>query len=777
MGAVLTLALGLNAQTGRKATKTNQPFQAAIQNSNPSFPNRGCANGVPSEEWNTWFNQKVEEYKASLPNGKAQMVNYTIPVIVHVIHGGQAVGTYPNLAQGQINSQITVLNQDFAGTGFNSGNCPSVFASAKANTGITFCLATKDPNGNLLTEPGIDRINYVTKGWNNPAGAAYATPSAFQSYVDGTIKPGSIWDPTRYMNIWITDENSNTGLLGYATFPAGTGLTGLSGFGTATTDGLWFWSRAFGSKNIFTAGMGGVYSTGYDLGRTASHEIGHWVGLRHIGGDGTCATDYCADTPTQKGGFAGGQFGQNYGCPTHPYVATGECTGTTAEMFMNFMDYVDDACMYMFTNDQTTRIQTAMQNGTYRNQLSASATTLCNIPASAPVASMSIPSSACAGTAVAINNLSNGNPVPTYSWSSNPSTGVTFNPNSTATNPSVIFSTPGSYTLTVVATNSVGSNSNSKSITITTCSTAPTSCNDTLTNANATDTLFAYSLSGSSTGYVGGNNSYGDKEKAEFFAATGLAGTANITGGIVIFYRHATANIGTKGTGNVVFKIYGGNNTSGPTSTVLNSYTTSITNILASSTATGGVSYCGNPNLAYSTNVMRPFSFNFPSPTPITGGFFLSVQLPTSNGDTAAIFVTSENGRTASTAWELQTPATWVPFNDGTTTSWQLNAGLAILPKIACATGMNKNSALDNGISLYPNPTTGQLNIIATMNGSQNLDIEVYNTLGQKITSQKHNDISTGVLSLDLSHYANGIYFVSIDNGSEKIIKRVLVNK
>lgn len=222
----LCLSYFINAQTGKVALKSNA---AQIQYNDVQITKRTCATPVPSAEWDSWFNQKVEEYKASMASGRSQMINYTIPVIVHIIHGGQAVGSFPNLAQGQVNSQITVLNADFAGTGLNNANLPAVFAAVKANTGITFCLAQKNPAGVTLAEPGIERLNYTTQGWNNPAGAAYNTPASFQTYMNGTIKPASIWDPTRYMNIWISDVNPGAGLLGYATFPAGSGLTGIPG--------------------------------------------------------------------------------------------------------------------------------------------------------------------------------------------------------------------------------------------------------------------------------------------------------------------------------------------------------------------------------------------------------------------------------------------------------------------------------------------------------------------------------------------------------------------
>ena len=158
------------------------------------------------------------------------------------------------------------------------------------------------------------------------------------------------------------------GLLGYATFPPNSTLSGLSSTGTSTTDGVVVLYNAFGRV--------GSLISGYDLGRTATHEVGHYLGLRHISGDSPCATDYCMDTPAQTGGFAGGGGGLNWGCPSHPFQA-GLCAGSgsnpgdpNGEMFMNYMDYVDDNCYNMFTNDQKTRMVTALINSPMRNLLS-----------------------------------------------------------------------------------------------------------------------------------------------------------------------------------------------------------------------------------------------------------------------------------------------------------------------------------------------------------------------------------------------------------------------
>ncbi|HQQ94197.1 MAG TPA: M43 family zinc metalloprotease [Bacteroidia bacterium] len=398
-----------------------------------------CGTAAPGEAWDQWFNKKVEEFRENQANGKVQTTAFTIPVIVHVIHGGQGVGAFPNISQAQINSQIGVLNNDYAGTGLNVANLAATAFSAvgAANTNVTFCMAEKDPSGMSLTEPGIERISYVSKGWSNPT--SFTSPTTFQNYINGTVKPATIWDPSRYLNIWITDINANAGLLGFATFPPGSGLTGIPGsMGTSSTDGVWVWSRTYGN-------VGTLYSP-YHKGRTATHEIGHWLGLRHINGDQSCGTDYCNDTPVQSA--------LNFGCPAYPHISCSN--GPNGEMFMNFMDYCDDLCLYMFSPDQSTRIQTAMANSPYRNQLTASAATLCNVPAVAPVAMYTVNSTNCRDSVVKPQNQTTGSPAPGYTWVASPSAGVVFSPNANAANPSIVFAYPAIYTLSLTATNSTG---------------------------------------------------------------------------------------------------------------------------------------------------------------------------------------------------------------------------------------------------------------------------------------------------------------------------------
>lgn len=447
---------------------------------NPNYiqgpPQRTCGTEIPSQQWEELFQKKVAEFLAANPeisaaakqgNNNTQAV-YTIPVIIHVIHGGQAVGTFPNLAQGQLNSQVTVLNNDFAGVGQNVGNYPAtafttwatntiVSAASKdfsgrikiANTGVTFCLALQDTLGNILAEPGIDRVNYNTLPAltgtftsKNPANAVYNTPGKLQGFINGYIKPNTIWNVRKYLNIWVTDQNASVGLLGYATFPPLSGLTGIpGGVGTATTDGFWAWAAAFGSSTIFP---GGTYAAPYDKGRTCTHEIGHWVGLRHIWGDGTCATDYCNDTPPASS--------SNFGNPAYP-LKSGSCAGPPSnapngEMFMNFMDYTDDLAMYMFSEDQRTRLQTAMMNSPYRNQLGTHG--LCSVPP--PVANFSInPNPICAGQTSTITDMSTGSPGAwSYTTGGSPAT-------STLQSPVVTYTAAGVYSITLIASNGGGS--------------------------------------------------------------------------------------------------------------------------------------------------------------------------------------------------------------------------------------------------------------------------------------------------------------------------------
>ena len=302
------------------------------------------------EDFEKWLAPNVLMYKAQKSAFRSVQV---LPIIFHVIHDGQAVGTGANISNDLIYHQIKQLNNDFrkvAGTSGANSN------AVGADTEIEFCPATFDPNGNLLAVPGINRINRNAMGW--------AAPSYDKDYIQSTIKPESQWDPNRYINIWVV-ELSGT-LLGYAQFPNSSGLDGLDADnGIAATDGVVVGFPTVGSTE-FRNPNGGVY----DSGRTLTHELGHFFGLRHIWGDGagcaasgassSCACsldDFCDDTP--NAGRA------NYGCPN--VVSCG-----STDMKENYMDYTDDACMNIFTEDQKARMKVVMGLSPRRSQLTSS---------------------------------------------------------------------------------------------------------------------------------------------------------------------------------------------------------------------------------------------------------------------------------------------------------------------------------------------------------------------------------------------------------------------
>ncbi len=261
-----------------------------------------------------------------------------IPVVVHIIHNQQdnRIGgsDNPNLSEEQIRSQIVVLNEDYRKKeGTNGYNTNAV----GTDTQIEFELAQYDPDGHNTN--GITR-NYVTQTTFNP-------------YTDDQVLAGIVsWPSDKYLNIWVCALG--TAYLGVAQLPSVEGIDGLdnSKSAEAATDGVIINYKVFGSVQHLS-GTGSITSTVYNLGRTTTHEIGHWLGLLHTWGsqDNFCGTDYCNDTPQARAGNL------SFDC-TPKYVT---CSGrTTQVMIENYMDYSPDGCMNIFTADQLARMQAAI---------------------------------------------------------------------------------------------------------------------------------------------------------------------------------------------------------------------------------------------------------------------------------------------------------------------------------------------------------------------------------------------------------------------------------
>ena len=347
-------------------TKSLPSYKIGVPNTNSEKPQRICATPILNDEYENWV-QNIIAKNQQFANGKTTAVIYTIPVVFHIIHNGQAIGTTRNISQAQVNSQVTVLNNDYRKTNadFNTWVTQPSFIAAAADCEINFCPALVSPTGSVLTEPGIERINTTTKGWTAPPYSGFNS-----SYIEQTIKPGSSWDPSKYLNIWVLEMND--GVLGYAQFPTvPSPLTPTIGDmfnqgGAANTDGVVFDYRYVGTVGSATAP--------YNLGRTASHEIGHWLGLRHPNGDTTCGDDNVSDTPAQSN--------LSSSCPsTAGAVVASGCTvspNPPGRNYQNYMDYTDDACLTMFTSGQKARMQACMANCPRRMSLNTS--NVCSLP-------------------------------------------------------------------------------------------------------------------------------------------------------------------------------------------------------------------------------------------------------------------------------------------------------------------------------------------------------------------------------------------------------------
>ena len=359
--------LFLLGNTYSQSIKTNSSLFGKTVNTKKTNPNNGiirCAtveyekflqeknpNRLKEDQFEAWISPMVSKYKAMRTSSKTSAPVITIPVVVHVIYNGQAIGVAPNITDAQIQSQITVLNQDFrrmSGTnGFNDN-------SVGADIEIQFALAKQDPNGNPTN--GIDRVNLAQNTWST-------------TEIDAIVKPKTIWDPTQYLNMWSV-KFSEGNLLGYAQFPDASGLNGLNTIGgNATSDGVVANYDVFGSIDYDNDTF--LLKPNYSLGRTMTHEVGHFLGLRHIWGDGNgdefadppvadcTASDYCADTP--QAGWEHYECGNFDTCP-EPGI----------DMVKNYMDYTSDGCMNIFTIDQKARITAVMNNSPRRSTLKTS---------------------------------------------------------------------------------------------------------------------------------------------------------------------------------------------------------------------------------------------------------------------------------------------------------------------------------------------------------------------------------------------------------------------
>jgi Pregnancy-associated plasma protein-A len=259
---------------------------------------------------------ETRDYVNSTKMTRSARMLYKIPIVVHCIYKSVS----QKISAAQVASQIKVLNKDFRLKNSDKSKIPGPWKSLATDAGIEFSLASKDPNGGQT-----DGITYY-----QTARDSFGTGDTVKRSSDDGVDP---WDTSKYLNIWVAPLSG--GLLGYAQFPGG----------PAATDGVVITSTAFGTS--------GTAKAPFNLGRTTTHEIGHYLNLYHIWGDtNDCSgSDYCSDTPSQKL--------PNYGSPSFPHISCNN--GPNGDMFMNYMDYVDDASMNMFTQSQVARMIATLQ--------------------------------------------------------------------------------------------------------------------------------------------------------------------------------------------------------------------------------------------------------------------------------------------------------------------------------------------------------------------------------------------------------------------------------
>ena len=279
--------------------------------------------------------EEIERHAQQVMRGGARTVDgvITIPVVFHVVYNTAA----QNISEAQIRSQIDILNEDFRRLNADAVNTPGYFSPVASDVEIEFCLATVDPNGQVT--------NGITRTQTSKTEFPLNTNQQYRAVKFNSSGGKDAWPSSDYLNFWVA--NLGGGILGYATFPGG----------DPAVDGVVCGYRFVGNQGTATAP--------YNLGRTGTHEVGHWLNLRHIWGDGNCnADDFVADTPT-----AGGP---NYtGAPcTHP--GPNSCVDGNddlPDMFQNYMDYSDDGCMNLFTLGQKIRMRSLFEAGGSRASL------------------------------------------------------------------------------------------------------------------------------------------------------------------------------------------------------------------------------------------------------------------------------------------------------------------------------------------------------------------------------------------------------------------------
>ncbi len=740
------------------------------------------------DEFEFQINKKIKEITARNAAGKTQAGIVTIPIIVHVIHNGEPVGSGLNLSQAQVKSQIEVLNEDFRkkiGTpGFNDN-------PVGADIEIEFCLSPVDENGKAMAEPGIDRFNGNKSSWT-------------REEIEGSLKSTTIWNPNLFYNIWtLKFGGTSSNLLGYAQFPDQSGLGGLNETGgPASTDGVVIQYTSFGSAD---KGNFPIMSAPYNKGRTLAHETGHWLGLRHIWGDGNCADDFVSDTPPAASSSSGCQVGRF------------SCGGTN--MVENYMDYSNDACMNIFTQGQKTRMQAVIELSPRRKSLIDA--NLCS-PVVADVPTPNFTSDKqliLLGGEISFTDLSTNFPNE-WNWTfegGDPATSI-------ERNPRVKYSAAGVYKVKLEAKNTLGSSILLEKINYITVS-GEGLCNTTTNFLNTyTKSFIPLSKYGSYTGQLTGHNSLKSKAISEFFANTlgyeFISGVKIQFGQINSIGEDASITV-------IIWNARGPQRAPGsvierkvvllkqiqedlvnnrPTTIILDRETPVFSkpyqvgielnysdgNTLAIQSSADGEAPNSTSWIQDKDGVWQPYAIAFGANIamniqPIIG-MNPSVQISASklliypgeevvlNGRGASIFVWNAADGSVSNFAGPQLIA-----RPTETTSFTANgSGLELCNKAATTTiyvrdqiTAVKEDTFEAGINLFPNPGTDKLTMAIENNLQGSVSIQMLTTIGQVINQTAVEKTDTKIMkTIDTSELRPGIYLIVVHQQGQTVVKK-----
>ena len=621
-----------------------------------------------------------------------------IPVVAQI---WKTTGQVPD---SRVTEQIDRLNADFGRTNTDAGNTPAQFSAVDCE--IQFCLANKDPQGNAST--GIVR----------------KTPGGSPAQNGGP----DLWDTDKYLNLFVYDIGGGT-----------LGFTYLAS--QAPNNAVHIGTSYFGNT-------GGTYG----MGRTASHEVGHWLNLEHIWGDANCGNDFVADTPTQQS--------DNFGCPNHPSVTC----GNSGDMFMNYMDYVNDNCMNAFTLGQKTRMIAAINND--RPTLLTSSVTNCATAALTAEFSANV-TVINAGQSVTFTDGST--PVASvnsWNWDFDVANlgGVTPGTANTQGSHVVTYNNPGTYTVSLEVGDGSSNDTETKTSYILVNAQGTVTCDSTVADWDWVAEAFGPANWGAdcngtaTSGYIMGANCYDDfqwSSKVNF----SLLGK-ELTDVMYVFVQ-------STGTGATSLKVWdadgAGQDLSG------NAVTTGPGTELFVSPTTSG---------AFSGNINQLVSVPVSPAVALTGDFYIGLDHPANPGAGDTLALGTAAGTSGNTIWA----------NEGAGIGWRDveywgsgtgGGGTALNYKgtvvaVVCDIATGEKEILGNigQLSIYPNPSIGTLNIALVE--KENSTVSVYNMLGEVIFNSTKN---TQLFTVDMNNQPNGVYFVKVKTGNDVITKKVVLSK